>query len=93
MAGSYLPLPASSIMYWFSQDQASNGQFGFNICWARLHVLGYDIYISQDNSTESDVSELMLKPVRLVRGSELLDQEFVNILHALQVFSGILIKL
>lgn len=73
-------------MYWFSQDQASNDQFGFNICWARLHVLGYDIYIPQDSSCECDVSELMAKPMHLVRGSELLDQEFVNVLHALQVF-------
>lgn len=86
MAGSCLPLPASSNMYWFSQDQASNDQFGFNICWARLHVLGYNIYISQESSGDSDVSELMVKPVQLVRGSELLDLEFVNILHALQVF-------
>ncbi|OIW18067.1 hypothetical protein TanjilG_19299 [Lupinus angustifolius] len=85
MADSYLPLPASSNMYWFSQDQASNNQFGFNICWARLHVLGYAIYICQDSSCESDVSELLLKPVCLVRGNELLDQKFVNILHALQI--------
>ena len=86
MADSYLPLPASSNMYWFSKDQASNYQFGFNISWARLHVLGYDIYISQDSSCESDVFELLVKPVRLVRDNELLDQEFVNIMHALQVF-------
>ncbi|XP_027342119.1 uncharacterized protein LOC113854956 isoform X2 [Abrus precatorius] len=85
VADSYLPLPASSNMYWFSQDQASDYRFGFNICWARLHVLGYDTYISQDSSCKSDVSELLVKPVRLVRGNELLDQEFVNILHALQV--------
>ncbi|CAJ1939046.1 unnamed protein product [Sphenostylis stenocarpa] len=85
VADSYLPLPASSNMYWFSHGQASDYQFGFNICWARLHVLGYDIYISQDSVYESDVSELLVKPVHLVRGTELLDQEFVNIMHALQV--------
>ncbi|KAK7359508.1 hypothetical protein VNO77_01469 [Canavalia gladiata] len=85
MADTYLPLPASSNMYWFSQDQASDYQFGFNICWARLRVLGYEVYISQDSSCESDVSELLVKPVRLVRGDESLDLEFVNILHALQV--------
>ncbi|XP_039685460.1 uncharacterized protein [Medicago truncatula] len=85
MASSCLPFPASSNMYWCSQNQASTDHFGFNICWARLHVLGYDIYISQDSSSGFDVSELMVKPVRLVRGSELLDHEFVNILHALQV--------
>jgi len=86
VADSYLPLPASGNMYWFSHGQDSNYQFGFNICWARLHVLGYDIYISEDSGCESDVSELLVKPVHLVRGSELLDQEFVNIMHALQVF-------
>ncbi|ESW30777.1 hypothetical protein PHAVU_002G181600 [Phaseolus vulgaris] len=85
VADSYIPLPASDNMYWFSHGQASDHQFGFNICWARLHVLGYDIYISQDSGCESDVSELLVKPVHLVRGSELLDQEFVNIMHALQV--------
>ncbi|WJX46950.1 procollagen-proline 3-dioxygenase [Trifolium repens] len=85
IAGSLLPLPASSNMYWFSQDQASNDKFGFNICWARLHILGYNIYISHDSGCDSDVSELMVQPVRLVRASELLDHEFVNILHALQV--------
>ncbi|MED6193663.1 hypothetical protein PIB30_021638 [Stylosanthes scabra] len=85
MVASHLPLPASSDMYWFSQDQASNYQFGFNICWARLHILGYDISISEDSTCDSDVSELLVKPVKLVRGDELLDHEFGNILHALQV--------
>ncbi|MED6111444.1 hypothetical protein PIB30_052346 [Stylosanthes scabra] len=85
MAASYLPVPASTHMYWFSQDQASSYQFGFNICWARLHILGYDISISQHSTCDSDVSELIVKPVKLVRGDELLDHEFVNILHALQV--------
>ncbi|KAL4389091.1 hypothetical protein AHAS_Ahas03G0010400 [Arachis hypogaea] len=85
MAASYLPLPASCDMYCFSQDQASNDQFGFNICWARLHSLGYGISISEDGACDSDVSELLVKPVQLVRGDELLDHEFVNILHALQV--------
>ncbi|KAL1328456.1 uncharacterized protein [Arachis hypogaea] len=85
MAASYLPLPASCDMYCFSQDQASNDQFGFNICWARLHILGYGISISEDGACDSDVSELLVKPVQLVRGDELLDHEFVNILHALQV--------
>ncbi|BAT74276.1 hypothetical protein VIGAN_01191000 [Vigna angularis var. angularis] len=85
VADSYLPLPASGNMYWFSHGQASDCQIGFNICWARLHVLGYDIYISQDTGVDSDVSDLLVKPVHLVRGSELLDQEFVNIMHALQV--------
>jgi hypothetical protein len=49
-------------MYWFSQEQASNNQFGFNICWGRLHVLGYEVYISENGSCDSDVSELPVKP-------------------------------
>ncbi|KAK4261845.1 hypothetical protein QN277_004789 [Acacia crassicarpa] len=85
MADSSLPWPASSSMYWFSVEQASEQQLGFNICWARLQVLGYDICLSQDVDCDSDVSELLIKPVRLVRGNEMLEQEFVNILHVLQV--------
>ncbi|KAJ1430574.1 hypothetical protein SESBI_07716 [Sesbania bispinosa] len=86
MADSYLPLPASSNMYWFLRTKLQIASLVLIYVGARLHVLGYDVYISQDSSCESDVSELMVKPVRLVRGNELLDQEFVNILHALQVF-------
>ncbi|KAF7808505.1 Prolyl 3-hydroxylase 1 [Senna tora] len=84
-ADSCLPLPASGNMYWFSVEQTSNEQLGFNICWARLHVLGYDTYISEADGCDSDVSELLVKPVQLVRNNEMLDLEFVNILHALQV--------
>lgn len=83
--GPCLPLPASSNMYWFSPDQTSYHQLGFDICWARLHVVGFDVYYYQDMSCDSDCSELLMKPLRLARGNELLDQEFVNILHALQV--------
>ena len=50
MDDSCIPLPASSNMYWYSQDQISNYQLGFNICWGRLYILGYDMYISQDSS-------------------------------------------
>lgn len=82
---SWLPLPASSNMYWFSLDQSSEDQLGFDICWARLHVLGFDLLYSQDKSCNSDISELLTEPLRLARGNALFDQEFVNILHALQV--------
>ena len=90
MDDSCIPLPASSNMYWYSQDQISNYQLGFNICWGRLYILGYDIYISQDSSCISDASDLLMKPVWLMRGNELLEQEFINILHALQVPDTIL---
>lgn len=74
-------------MYWFSPDQASNEQVGFDICWARLHVLGFDILYSQDESHHPNKSELLMEPLRLARGDKLFDQEFVNILHALQVLN------
>ncbi|KAL5553328.1 hypothetical protein UlMin_040729 [Ulmus minor] len=82
---SWLPLPASSNMYWFSPGQASEDQLGFDICWARLHVLGFDMLYSEDKSCNFDISELLMLPMRLCRGDELLDLEYVNILHALQV--------
>ncbi|KAL4638019.1 hypothetical protein ACB092_03G120900 [Castanea dentata] len=84
-SGPCLPLPASSNMYWFSPGQSSYQQLGFDICWARLHVLGFDVYYDQDTSCDLEFSDLLMKPLRLARGNELFDQEFVNILHALQV--------
>ncbi|KAA8529875.1 hypothetical protein F0562_034521 [Nyssa sinensis] len=88
---SYLPLPASSNMYWFPPEQASNYQLGFDIRFARIHMLGYNLYPSQDKSCFSaldssyDLSEILMEPLRLVRGDELFDKEFINILHVLQV--------
>lgn len=82
----WLPLPASSNMYWFSPDQASShDQLGFDICWARLHVLGYDPVYSQDKISCLNTSELLMEPLRLAMGDELFDYEFRNILHTLQV--------
>lgn len=72
-------------MYWFSLGQASSDKVGFDVCWARLHVLGFDILYSQDESLHSDISELLMEPLRLARKYELFDYEFTNILHALQV--------
>ncbi|XP_050375239.1 uncharacterized protein LOC126792801 [Argentina anserina] len=81
-----LPLPASSNMYWFSLDHASSDdQFGFDICCARLHVLGYDVVYSDEKISCSNIPELLIERLRLARGDELFDYEFVNILHALQV--------
>ncbi|KAL6187583.1 hypothetical protein ACLB2K_038981 [Fragaria x ananassa] len=80
-----LPLPASSNMYWFSPEHASSYEFGFDICSARLHVLGYDVVHSEEKIFCSNVSELLIERLRLARGDELFDYEFLNILHALQV--------
>ncbi|KAI3954457.1 hypothetical protein MKW92_012470 [Papaver armeniacum] len=88
----YLPLPASSNMYWFPQDQASHDhQEGFDIRWARIHVLRYTLNVSDRkiNNATSDssfhLSELLMEPLRLGRENELFKNEFVNGLHALQV--------
>ncbi|XVF43463.1 hypothetical protein PTKIN_Ptkin02bG0041900 [Pterospermum kingtungense] len=82
---SLLPLPASDNMYWFSPNQASNQDMGFDIRLGRLHALGFDVYYSQDKNFVSDLSELLMEPMQLARRDQLLDHKFVNILHALQV--------
>lgn len=82
-----LPLPASSNMYWFSPEHASSYEFGFDICCARLHVLGYDVVYSEEKISCSNVSELLIERLRLARADELFDYEFLNILHALQVLT------
>ncbi|GAV59388.1 2OG-FeII_Oxy_4 domain-containing protein [Cephalotus follicularis] len=80
----FLPLPASSNMYWFSQNQASDHQSGFDICCARIHVNGFDIYSSQGKICSTELTELLLEPLQLAKGDELFEHKFVNILHALQ---------
>lgn len=82
---SWLPLPASSNMYWFFLAHASDDQLGFDICWARLYILGFDVLYSRDNGCYSDISDLLIEPLHLARGNELFEMEFVNMLHALQV--------
>ncbi|WOL14192.1 hypothetical protein Cni_G22972 [Canna indica] len=81
---SFLPFPASSSMYWFSQDES-----GFDVRCARVRRLGYDFCSLEDNSSEHDSScdpsELLDGRLCLGRGDEVLDKEFVNSLHALQV--------
>lgn len=87
-----LPSPASNNMYWFPPDQASNYQSGFDLRCARIYIVGYDLFCSQDKSYSSadDSSdsflELLNEPLQLAWRSHLLKKEFVNILHALQVF-------
>lgn len=82
---SKLPVPASSNMYWYSSDSSSDQQSGFDLCCARLHVLGFDVYCHERKGTISDSMELLLGPLQLSNGNELFELEFVNILHALQV--------
>jgi len=87
---SFLPQPASSRMYWFPPDTASTYESGFDICFARLNALGYDLYSPQCRSCLSaldlsnDLSETLMAPLRLARENELFDEDFVNILHVLQ---------
>ncbi|CAN6301608.1 unnamed protein product [Urochloa humidicola] len=83
---SYIPLPASDNMYWFSYDQS-----GFDIRNARVQVLGFRFHSSSgEYSTsvlpaEDDPIELLGKQLRLGRGDELFEKIFCNSLHALQV--------
>ncbi|XP_062216259.1 uncharacterized protein LOC133916558 isoform X2 [Phragmites australis] len=83
---SYIPLPASDNMYWFSYDQS-----GFDIRWARVHVLGFSFHTSSsEDSTcaipaEDDPIELLGKQLRLRKGDYVFEKIFANSLHALQV--------
>ncbi|GAB4828686.1 hypothetical protein Ancab_018351 [Ancistrocladus abbreviatus] len=84
-----IPFPASSNMYWFSSSR--DPQQACDIRFARLLTLGFDLYCSEDNSyslefnSSDDISELLMKPLQLVKGDELFTEEFVNVLHVLQV--------
>ncbi|KAL7000748.1 procollagen-proline 3-dioxygenase [Sarracenia purpurea var. burkii] len=78
-------------MYWFPPEQASTYESGFDICFARIHALGYDLYSPQDKrcfsalDSSDDLSETLMEPLQLVREDELFEEEFVNVLHVLQV--------
>lgn len=72
-------------MYWFSPEDDPNFKFGFDICWARLHALGYDIYFPGDHDF-SEYPDLFSQDVQLVWGDKIFFQKFENILHLLQVF-------
>lgn len=88
-SGPPVPAPASSNMYLFSRDQSSHEEFGINICFARLLVLGFSIYSAHSENDLSEPHDLLLKPLQLTRGDELFDSEFSNILHALQVLQSL----
>ncbi|KAF8718508.1 hypothetical protein HU200_025279 [Digitaria exilis] len=83
---SYIPLPASDNMYWFSYDQS-----GFDIRCARVHVLGFSFHSSGGSHNtsalpaEDDPIELLGKQLRLGRGDYVYERIFSNSLHALQV--------
>lgn len=87
-----VPSPASSNMYLYSPDQAppndgSTTPTVFDISCARIYILGFGIYSSaEDKSSLSEPFDLLSKPLQLVRGDELFDHKFWNILHALQVY-------
>ena len=82
-------------MYWFSYDQS-----GFDIRWARVHILGFSFCASNEeesNSTSAapaeDPIELLGKPLRLGRGGDVFGKIFANSLHALQVAFNFLVDL
>ncbi|XP_010681358.2 uncharacterized protein LOC104896320 [Beta vulgaris subsp. vulgaris] len=87
---SSIPIPAPSNMYWFSLDQGSDHKQGYDIHYARLFVLGYDIYPTRERSCFSeknlqDCLDVFTKPLKLTRENKLFSREFANLLHALQV--------
>ncbi|KAG6481863.1 uncharacterized protein LOC122015347 isoform X1 [Zingiber officinale] len=81
---SFLPLPASSTMYWFQKDGS-----GFDVRHARVSFLGYDFSSTKEKSRADnslcDPLELLDGRLYLARGDEVLVKEFLNSLHALQV--------
>ncbi|XP_018446527.2 uncharacterized protein LOC108818144 isoform X1 [Raphanus sativus] len=79
-----LPLPASANMYWFCPPhQHANG---FDICVARLHLLGFDVHsFLQGDDRSLDDSDRLVGPIQIAKGGEFLTREFTNVLHALQV--------
>ncbi|KAL8229893.1 hypothetical protein R6Q57_014793 [Mikania cordata] len=85
-----IPLPASQNMYWFPPEESTTYHSGFDIRCARLHVIGCQLHstnasLLEDVHSSSDFSDIILEPIRLVRGNDLFDYEFANILHLLQV--------
>lgn len=75
------PSPPPDNMYWFSHDQ-----FGFDIRYARLNILGFQLFSSWNGAdSSSDPLELLSKPLQLGRDDEIFHKEFANGLHALQV--------
>ncbi|RRT43573.1 hypothetical protein B296_00054858 [Ensete ventricosum] len=80
----FLPLPASSSMYWLAQEKS-----GFDVRCARMSILGYDFCPSEGKCSTDDSPcdplELLDGRLYLGKGDEVLDKEFVNSLHALQV--------
>ncbi|KAL6561725.1 hypothetical protein OROMI_017326 [Orobanche minor] len=88
---SCFPMLASNNMYWFPPEEASRFESGFDICTARLDVLGFDILSSCEDCYLSgrdlccNILELLKGPLYLAFGDKLLGWKFANILHALQV--------
>ncbi|KAH9625060.1 hypothetical protein KSS87_010550 [Heliosperma pusillum] len=78
-----IPLPGSSNMYWFSSEQGSDQLQGFDIRYARLVSLGYDISCYEMNSA-TDISDVFSEPLRLAKGDTLFNKRFANLLHAMQ---------
>ncbi|KAL9249763.1 hypothetical protein AKJ16_DCAP17301 [Drosera capensis] len=87
-----IPFPASNNMYWFASDDISDCQQGCDVRYARLLALGFNLHSCESDSSNlelissrDDASDLLMKPLWLVREDEMFTEKFVNILHALQV--------
>ncbi|KAG9153006.1 hypothetical protein Leryth_024743 [Lithospermum erythrorhizon] len=91
MFDPFTPLPASPNMYWFPPNGCLDFQAGFDIRYARLHVLGFNLCPFFDKSCSGDSEfgmnflDQLMRALKLVRGDELFEAEFSNVMHILQV--------
>ncbi|KAJ7942793.1 Prolyl 3-hydroxylase 1 [Quillaja saponaria] len=62
------------------RDQASDVHLG--LIYVAQDCMSLGMMLVRDNNCDSDASLLLTEPLRLTRGTELFDHEFVNTLHA-----------
>ncbi|AEE34745.1 unnamed protein product [Arabidopsis thaliana] len=82
-----------TLALWFSRDSSHDEDSKllsrlsqcFDVCVARLHLLGFDVHSLQGEDHSTDASEQLMGPLQLAKGGKLLTRKFANILHALQV--------
>ncbi|ERN11016.1 hypothetical protein AMTRI_Chr04g244250 [Amborella trichopoda] len=83
---SWIPLSAPNNMYWFSPSSLTEHHLGYDIRWARVHALGFDLYISNEfEDVAWEPCDMLDKPLKLGREGKIFGKEFANALHAHQV--------
>ena len=66
-------------MYWFCHHQDANQNLRFDICFARLHLLGLDV--QEDKDPSLDTSEQLMGSIQIAKGGELLTRTSHEFLH------------